>query len=143
MFKQLINLVFLGFFWLGGNACAEQQQPSPDSTPGTTRVNAEELIALANEIHDLLIIDARITSDRSQGYIESSINLPDIDTDCDTLSLHINDLSQPVLFYCNGVECGRSAKSAQIALDCGYQTIYWFRGGYEEWIAKGYPVVKD
>ncbi len=143
MINKLISMAFLGLAMFCGAALAEDPPVSPDMIPGTHRVDAEDLIRLANEIPDLRIIDARVANDRAQGYIEGSVNLPDIDTDCDTLTLHIESLTQPVLFYCNGIKCGRSVKSARKAIDCGYQTVYWFRGGYEEWLAKGYPVIKD
>jgi rhodanese-related sulfurtransferase len=33
-------------------------------------------------------------------------------------------------------------KAARIAVAEGYNKIYWFRGGMEEWEGKGLPVVK-
>lgn len=116
---------------------------APDHIPGSTKVNAEGLIDLLDRIPDaLLIIDARINSDRKHGYIEDSISLPDINTTCASLAEVIPASGTPVLFYCNGPKCGRSVKSVRIALECGYTDIYWFRGGFEEWRAKGYPILK-
>lgn len=124
-------------------AIAGQESPeSPQDMPGTTKVSAESLIELINQQPRTVIIDARITKDREQGYIESSLSLADVDTDCPQLAERIDDLQSPVLFYCNGPKCGRSANAARIALDCGYTQIYWFRGGYEEWRAKNYPAMK-
>lgn len=124
---------------------AETNKPviSPDKIPGTTLVDAEGVIGLVTSISDLIIVDARIKSDRKQGYIEGSVSLPDIDTNCDTLANIIPSKTTPTLYYCNGVKCGRSAKSVKIAMDCGYNKIYWFRGGYEEWQAKGFPVLTN
>ncbi len=116
---------------------------SPASIPGSTIVDAEGVINLVTTLTNLNIIDARIKSDRKQGYIEGSISLPDIDTDCDALAKIVTAKSTPTLYYCNGVKCGRSAKSVKIALSCGYNNIYWFRGGFEEWQAKGFPVLTD
>ena len=116
---------------------------SPASIPGSTIVDAEGVINLVTTLADLNIIDARIKSDRKQGYIEGSVSLPDIDTDCDALAKIITAKSTPTLYYCNGVKCGRSAKSVKIALSCGYNNIYWFRGGFEEWQTKGFPVLTD
>ena len=91
----------------------------------------------------LVIIDSRISDDRRQGYIEGSISLSDENTDCDSLSLYLQALKSPVIFYCNGPKCGRSARAVKIALACGYETVYWFRGGFEEWQAKNYPIIKE
>jgi rhodanese-related sulfurtransferase len=118
-------------------------QPSPEKIEGSTIVNAEEFIELAGKIPQLLVIDSRIQGDRKQGYIEGSISLPDVDTNCDSLAKVIPHKDSPTLFYCNGVKCGRSATAVTIALHCGYHNIYWFRGGFEEWLAKGYPYLQE
>ena len=124
-------------------AVAAERPISPETIEGTTRVDAEGVIELVNEVPALVFIDSRIRGDRKQGYIEGSVSLPDIDTDCDSLARLIPEKTAPVLFYCNGVKCGRSAKAVKIAIDCGYRTIYWFRGGFEEWLAKGYPILRE
>lgn len=124
-------------------AAAEKKTPSPKFIPGSTIVDSEGVIKLVMSTPNVTIIDARIKSDRKQGYIEGSVSLPNINTTCDTLAKIVEKKSTPTLYYCNGVKCGRSAKSVKIALDCGYNNIYWFRGGYEEWQAKGYPVLTD
>jgi rhodanese-related sulfurtransferase len=101
------------------------------------------VVDLITTLSDLVVIDARKESDRkSSGWIESSVGLPDYDTNENTLAKHIPKKSTPVLFYCNGVKCGRSVESAKIALGLGYKNIYWFRGGWEEWTQKGMPVSK-
>lgn len=124
-------------------AYAEEKEKYPDSVPGTTKVDAEALMELADKTPDLIIIDARIVKDRAQGYIEGSVSLPDIDTNCDSLAKKIPKKTSPVLFYCNGPKCGRSVKSSRKALKCGYTSIYWFRGGFEEWKNKNYPYLKE
>ncbi len=136
--------------WLGGLlalwagwAAAEAPIRSPDEIPGTVKVDAEGLIDLVYRIPDLTLIDSRLAMDRRHGYIEGSESLPDTDTDCQSLARRLQGPDAPVAFYCNGPRCGRSATAAQVAVDCGYRRIYWFRGGFEEWLEKGYPVVKE
>ena len=111
------------------------------SIDGTTRVSAEEVIELISSNADMVIIDARKASDREKGYIEGSIGLPDTDTTEQSLSSHLPGKAT-VVFYCNGVKCGRSVKSAKNAVNWGYTNIYWFRGGWAEWMDNGYPVTK-
>ena len=115
---------------------------SPEQIDGVTNVNAEGLIEMVMQHGDLVLIDSRIISDRNEGYIEGSVSLPDIDTNCDSLGNAISTPRTPMLFYCNGVRCGRSANAAEIALSCGYSNIYWFRNGIEEWQEKEYPLVQ-
>ena len=121
---------------------AAEAKDAPLLIPGTTKVFAEDLLDLAEKIPNLLLIDARIPSDRKQGYIEGSISLPDIETNCASLAKVISKKKAPILFYCNGVKCGRSVISSQVALKCGYSNIYWFRGGFEEWKNKKLPFIK-
>jgi rhodanese-related sulfurtransferase len=125
-----------------GTVPADDGTVSPDSIPGTTKVDAEGVLELAEKNPGLVIVDARIRQDRLQGYIEGSVSLPDVDTSCESLARIIPKKSTPVLFYCNGPKCGRSVHSSRKALDCGYARVFWYRGGFEEWKNKNYPYLK-
>ena len=115
---------------------------SPERIDGTTIVDAVGLIETAREIPELVLIDSRITADRKEGFIEGSISLPDTDTDCASLANAVPVRSSAVLFYCNGIKCGRSATAASVAVACGYTKVYWFRNGMEEWLEQEYPLVQ-
>ncbi|WP_296641905.1 rhodanese-like domain-containing protein, partial [Thiobacillus sp. 65-1402] len=115
----------------------------PDAIAGVTTLNAEGLIELAERLPGLVVIDSRMAVDRRQGYIQGSISLPDTQTACATLGDFIATLDTPVLFYCNGVKCGRSVIAIRIAQGCGYRRLYWFRGGFEEWKQKDYPFLRQ
>jgi len=147
IFKSKFTASLLSFFFsslLAVSVQADSSAPkSPESIEGTTKVTAEGFIELVESQPDLIVIDSRIPGDRKQGYVEGSISLPDIDTTCETLAKNIPEKSSAALFYCNGVKCGRSAKAVKVALSCGYSKIYWFRGGFEEWLAKGYPYLQE
>lgn len=140
----------LFWFWLLGSGLvsglpghlAATEAETLTHIEGVTPVDAEGLIKLANEFESLIMIDARIAQDRQQGYIEGSISLPDIETNCTTLATIQPDVRQPLAFYCNGPKCGRSGKASQIAKACGYQQIYWFRDGFEAWRNQGFLFIK-
>ena len=141
---------FLPFFismlatlMLSGVAAAAPVVPVPEQIPGVKRVDAETVIDLAAKLPKLIIIDSRVAGDRKMGYIENSISLPDAKTNCKSLAKIIPAKTTPVLFYCNGVKCGRSVVATRIALQCGYKNIYWFRGGFEEWRAKQFPFLNE
>ena len=138
LFKKISVLVFS----LVMVTAVQAKEDTPENIPGTTKVSAEALIDLVENHDDLVIIDARKPSDRAKGFIEGSIALPDTDTTPAALAEHIASKSTPVAFYCNGVKCGRSVKSAKIAIAEGYSNIYWFRGGWGEWTEKGYPAAE-
>jgi rhodanese-related sulfurtransferase len=115
----------------------------PNHIADIKTLTAESFINLATTMPNLIIIDARIKEDRRQGYIESSISLPDIDTNCSELGKIIPSKMTPVMFYCNGINCERSVTSVKIAKSCQYKNIYWFKGGFEEWKEKGFQYIKD
>lgn len=144
MFDRLhVAVIGLCLICFTVSGITSEKKLAPEQIAGTTKVDAEGLIELAEKLPDLIIVDARIRMDRRQGYIEDSLSLPDIQTNCATLKTLIQNKQQPALFYCNGVKCGRSVKSINIAMQCGYKNIYWFRGGFEEWKNKGFPFIKE
>jgi len=130
----LVSSVFLAEVWA---------TVVPESIDGAIKVTAEELIGLVEDIPELVIIDSRIPGDRIQGFIEGTLSIPNTDTTCDSLSKIISKKDTASLFYCNGVKCARSSKAIKIAIDCGYSNIYWFRGGFGEWLEKGYPYIQE
>jgi len=139
LFKS-VSVALLATSFIAGSAFAEKKEV-PQFIDGTVRVSAEEMIDLVEQYDELVIIDSRKKSDVAKGFIEGSISLPNTETDAKSLAKHVASKSTPVLFYCNGSKCGRSVKASKIALAEGYTKVYWFRGGIQEWEAKGLPVV--
>ena len=140
--KQFTATGLVMFLCLASTAATSASYTSPETIEGTRRIEAEGLIQLVNSNKSLTIIDSRISSDRKLGYIPGSISLPDTDTSCESLARLIPQKSDPVVFYCNGPNCRRSDNAVVIAVDCGYTSIYWFRGGIEAWRANNYPLTK-
>lgn len=126
-----------------GDAIAGDQADGNDLPDGVTLIQAEEVIRLARDHHDLILIDSRPPADREMGYIEDSVALPDDQTTCESLSAISPDTNRPLLFYCNGDKCARSHNAVQKASACGYSQLYWFKGGYEEWQEKHFPVLRS
>lgn len=127
------------FLQLIGSAWAEKPL-APDRVPGTIRVDAEEAIELIVNTPSLLVIDSRKEVEFSKGHIQGAISLLDTEMTLEKLSGHAPDKSTPLLFYCNGERCLRSSRAAIDAGNWGYKLIYWFRGGWNEWIEKGMPI---
>ena len=110
-FSTYRNLIlFMVVFFICASAIA-QETPNlakpkivvPDQIAGVTTVSAEQLIELLTSDKPTMLIDARIKEDRDHGYIETSISLLDIETNCNALKGIIADKKQALLFYCNGV----------------------------------------
>jgi len=140
---QQYNILAIALFLLISPTLKAAEKELPESISGSITIDAEELIALANKTEALILIDARLRSDHEQGFIEGSINLPNTITSCNRLKEYANHENVPLIFYCNGPKCDRSLQAVQIALQCNYQNIYWFRGGMDEWKNKHYPYIKQ
>ena len=135
-----MSLIFMIFMSFSVTAMAEKPD-SPLTIDGTKKVTAEEVIDLVTNLPDIVIVDARKASDRDNtSWIEGSIGLPNTSTNEESLAKHVASKDTPVLFYCNGIKCGRSVESSKLAVSLGYKKIYWFRGGWEEWTTKGMPI---
>jgi len=135
-------LVFLVFTTAGQRGFAADYEV-PNVIDGAMPVSAEELSDLMSEMDNLVLIDSRQTEHFQQGSIKGAISLPDVSTSPSTLSQLIPDKLTPVVFYCEGLNCVHSMKSALKAVSYGYANIFWFRGGIEEWTEKGFPVVNN
>lgn len=138
---KTLSIALIASSFILGSAYASEKKEVVQFIEGTVRVSAEEMIDLVEQYDELVIIDSRKKSDVAKGFIEGSISLPNTQTNESALADHIASKATPVLFYCNGTKCGRSVKASKIAVAAGYSKVYWFRGGIQEWEAKGLPVV--
>lgn len=141
--EMLAALCAVLFALLLSPAFSSQEYMAPEVIEGAVALEAEQVIDLAGRHPEMVMVDARLEGDRSQGYIEGSVNLPDTVIDCGSLSRLTPRLDHPLMFYCNGVKCRRSSQAVLQALDCGYTQVFWFRGGFSEWKAKGYPYLNE
>jgi rhodanese-related sulfurtransferase len=141
--ETLMRTLLLAAMLATNPANAADDYTSPETIAGSVRIDADELIALADKHEGLVIIDARMRSDRKQGFIPGSISLPDTETDCASLAGVIPSKHSEVVFYCNGPKCKRSDHAVAIAVGCGYDRVFWLRGGIEEWLHKNFPTYKQ
>lgn len=122
-----------------GSAFAEKPF-APEMLQGTTWVDAEAAAELIVTTSNLLVVDSRKEIEYSKGHIQGSVSLLDTEMTLEKLSKHAPDKATPILFYCNGERCLRSSRAATKSLEWGYKNIYWFRGGWNEWVEKGMPI---
>ena len=139
---KLINssiAILLSLLLLNSPVWAEKPL-APEKMSGTILVGAEETIELIVNTPNLVIIDSRKEVEHLKGHIQGSVSLLDTEMTLEQLSKYAPDKSTPLLFYCNGERCLRSSRAAIKAQGWGYKLIYWFRGGWNEWVEKGMPV---
>jgi len=134
-------ILFAGLLLCTATAWAEKPF-APDSVAGTTRITAETVVDLAGSLPELVIIDNRHAVEFEKGHIEGAINLLDTNMQRDDLARLAHRAETPLLFYCNGERCLRSSHAALMAVKWGYTRIYWFRGGWQEWLDKHLPITR-
>ncbi|MCG8640160.1 MAG: rhodanese-like domain-containing protein [Desulfobacterales bacterium] len=80
-----------------------------------------------------MIIDSRPQMTKyNKSHIPSAINIPF--THFDSLKGKLpRDPDTPLIFYCGGLKCKLSHKSAVIAREMGYTNVAVFAKGYPEW----------
>jgi len=125
-----------------GLSSSAAAQDAPMQIKGATTVNAAQIFDLITKKPDLVIFDNRKQEDFASGHIEGAMRLIDTDVTANTLAAHVPGKSTPVLFYCNGIKCGRAAKAAEKAVELGYTQVYYYALGMDEWNKQGLPLAK-
>jgi rhodanese-related sulfurtransferase len=94
--------------------------------------DAEHVAKLIGD-NNAVIVDARpLKTKFVKGHIPTALSIPF--SQFDTLKGKLpRDLNTPVVFYCGGLKCRLSHKSAAKALAMGYTNVKVFDKGYPEW----------
>ncbi len=92
-----------------------------------------EFVAQQIAENKTVIVDARPQKPKfDKGHIPTAINIPF--THFDALKGKLpRDNNTPIIFYCGGLKCRLSHKSAAKALEMGYTNVKVFDRGYPEW----------
>jgi len=86
-----------------------------------------------------VVIDARNPEEYQEVHIKGAISIPEKKF-ADHLGLLPTDKATTVVFYCNGVKCGKSKKAAVKALALGYGKVLVYAEGMPVWEEKGLPI---
>lgn len=131
---------------LGGIAMAAD---TPATLEDATIVDAAKVKSLMEG--GAKLIDTRVANEHVEAHPKGAINIPykeksakaaDFDASQDRFDLAKlpADKNASLIFHCNGPECWKSYKASIAALKAGYKKVFWFRNGFPEWKAKGFPV---
>lgn len=86
---------------------------------------------------DVVIVDSRPLKKYDKGHIVPAIGIPQRKL-ADMKHLLPEDKSALVIFYCGGVKCPLSHKSAFQAEKFGYTNLAVYAAGYPDWIKRGH-----
>jgi len=136
--QKTIFLMLLTILLLPVSLLAGETTPAKSGTTYTL-INTEELKKLLDDATPMTVIDARNPEEYQEVHIKGAISIPE-----NQFSAHLDQLptdkAAKIVFYCNGVKCGKSKKAAQKALDLGYDNILVYSEGMPVWEEKGLPI---
>lgn len=87
-----------------------------------------------------LVIDARNPEEYKDVHIPGAVNIPDKKFE-KYVKLLPEDQTSTLIFYCNGVKCGKSKRAAKKAIAMGYQNVLVYEEGMPVWEEKGLPII--
>ena len=115
-----------------------QAADSPETVTGATTVDGAKAKALFDK--GAVFVDVRNDKDWGAGRIPGAVHL-DLHKGFDDANLGKKvKKDQDVVLYCNGVSCLRSSEAAVQAVGWGYKKVSYYRLGFPDWKAAGYPV---
>lgn len=100
---------------------------------GIVAVTVPHLKKMMDRDTKMVIVDSRPKARKyDKGHIPGAISIPDrsFSSMLDKLPA---DKATPLYFYCGGMKCKLSPKSAQKAMDLGYTKVYIVPEGYPGW----------
>jgi rhodanese-related sulfurtransferase len=135
--KSIFLVVCLSF----GVAAPALAADAPLEISGAKTVNATQVVDLISTQSRLVIVDARHAEDYNAGAIEGAVRILDTEMTAEALAKVVPGKEAPVLFYCNGLKCGRAANAVKSAVNLGYRNVYYYALGMQDWKEKGLPLV--
>lgn len=106
---------------------------------GFALIDTNGLKNLLDKKEDFLLFDARSPEEYQEVHIKGALSLP-VKQFAQHSALLPADRSQQIIFYCNGVKCGKSKKAAKKAIALGYNNVFVYAQGIPVWEEKGMPI---
>jgi len=118
------------FSWLAMSQ-VYAKSPAPLKVKGAQTISTIQAKALKNQ--GVVFIDVRRASDFQSSHIPWAIHL-DLKLNLTESSLlNVVRKNQPVVFYCNGNQCQRSAIASKKAVGWGWKKVLYYRDGFPGW----------
>lgn len=104
-------------------------------------VTTEQLKAIMEEKKKVFtLIDTRSREEYQEAHIIGALNIPEKNFD-ELVSLLPSDKSSLLVFYCNGVKCGKSKRTAKKATVLRYNNIAIYNEGFPVWEERNLKIV--
>jgi len=140
--KQQLWLITLGLFLMTIIGCAGTMQPTTPAAESEADWKFHDIVGIdfvkpyvtIPKPDDVLLIDSRPKEAKyDKGHIPTAISIPDTQFEKMT-GLLPQDKKTLLIFYCEGIECKLSHKSAKKAEAMGYTHVKVYSEGYPGWM---------
>ncbi len=97
----------------------------------------------ARQLHELgaVFVDVRPSREWSWGHIEGAVHM-DLAREFFGLSQTEWPRTVPLVVYCDSEVCPASAEAVRLAVEWGYEQVFYFREGYFAWMLADFPLDK-
>ena len=108
---------------------------------GVTRISAAALRDLGEKAGEkFLLVDSRPAGRYNEGHLPNAVSIPLDALEREGEKLLPTDRETTLVFYCGGLSCGLSPKSAAIAVKLGFKDVRMFPEGEPGWKKLAYPL---
>lgn len=106
---------------------------------GYRLIDTEALKDMLDSGIEVSVFDARNPEEFQEVHIKGAKSLSEKKFE-ESVHLLPTDKSELVVFYCNGIKCGKSKKAAKKAIAKGYRNVLVYAEGMPVWEEKGMPI---
>lgn len=103
---------------------------------GVKEITYEQFQKIRDSGEKYVLVDALSWESYEKGHIEGAISFPYNTIDRKTARKHLRKKDN-IIVYCGGFKCSASTKAAHRLQALGYKNVVDYKGGLEEWQAKG------
>ena len=107
---------------------------STKAIDGIKQITYQQVVKLLGR-HDVIVIDARNPDNYTKAHIGKAINIyPYEEGDAHIGKIASLDRDKTYVVYCDGGTCDLSHDVINIMLSFGFQRVFLYSGGWEEWL---------
>ncbi len=103
-------------------------------------MSTEALQSMTKQKKDFLLVDTRSKEEYQEAHISGAVNIPEKQFE-ELESLLPKKKDALIVFYCNGVKCGKSKRTAKMAEALGYVNLAVYSDGFPVWEERNLPIV--
>ncbi len=137
MFYQILSAILMT-----APLAAASQEPTTTTEQNHSMISAEKLKSWYNKSKPMVVLDARSEKYFDGTLLPNAMWLPSESTEEEILTA-VPNINSLVVVYCHGIDCPASGWLYDKLYSMGYQNIYEYHEGIEDWIQRGYPTTQQ